>query len=47
VLEASKVNGNMDYGLNAQNGATITCQGANTLSGNTLGATLGNVQGCN
>ena len=47
VLEGSTVTGNKGYGLNAQNGATITCQGTNSLSGNTDGPTLGNVQGCN
>jgi len=46
-LENSTVTGNHDYGLNAQNDATITCQGANTVSGNVGGQTLGNVQGCN
>lgn len=34
------------YGLNAQNGGSITCNGSNTLSGNTSGNVLGNVTGC-
>jgi parallel beta-helix repeat protein len=46
-IEGSTVTGNQDYGLNAQNDATITCQGSNTISGNGSGKTLGNVQGCN
>jgi len=37
---------NKAWGLNAQNGGTISCSGANTVSGNTSGNTLGSITGC-
>ncbi len=46
-LEASQVTGNQGHGLSAQNSATITCQGTNTISGNADGQFSGDVKGCN
>jgi len=37
---------NRGLGLNAQNGGTISCSGANTVSGNSSGNVFGSVTGC-
>jgi hypothetical protein len=47
TVQDSAVKGNQGYGLNAQNGATISCSGSTEVSGNAQGPTLGNVEGCN
>lgn len=46
TLSGSTVTGTQGIGLNAQNGATITCSGSNTISGNSGGNTVGSVTGC-
>lgn len=38
--------GSGGFGLNAQNGGSITCSGTNTLSGNAAGNVFGAVTGC-
>jgi len=47
TVQDSAVKGNQGYGLNAQNGATVSCTGSTEVSGNAQGQTLGNVEGCN
>jgi len=47
TLEDSTVSANQGYGLDAQGGATITCTGTTSITGNDRGQTLGNVVGCN
>jgi hypothetical protein len=47
TVQDSAVKGNQGYGLNAQNGATISCSGSTEVSDNAQGPTLGNVEGCN